>query len=188
MSTSRIALTVACCFSTVGLAAQAQPTAVSNPRAIEFDRPTQDPSRIKGYRVEVFRRGADPTAAQPIKALDVARPSSTSEGRIRISLGSVLQGLPNGEYVVTLKTIGLDGESSRSAPTDPFTVSGQAGRVSARTAPLPTGGSAPSPPPPAAPATVEPGAPPDHERGGRFWTIVGIAMGAAAILVPFLAR
>ena len=153
---------------------------VTNPRAIEFDIPNQT-VRITAYRLELFRRGADTQAAQPDWVVNIPRRDGPDEGpgTIRIDLTSALKGVPNGEYIATLRAVGANSLSPRSAPTAPFAVSGPGSRSSSDRG-LP---GTPAVTPPADPDPAQGGAP---DR--RLWTIIGLAMGAAAIIGPLLLR
>ena len=150
----------------------------SNPRALEFDVPEAETS-ISGYRVELFHSRADTSTAQAVNTLEIARASaSESGGRVRIEMKGLFANVPDGEYVVTLQTFGPDGASRRSEPAGPFQLSGHF-----------KGESRPAPGTEREPPTSEAGeTPPDHERGGRFWGIVGIVMGIAAIILPLILK
>jgi hypothetical protein len=170
------------------LSAQAPLANVSNPRAIEFEIAVQDRADVVGYRLEIFAIGSETPIGQFARLMDFRRASISPNGFVRIDLGNALDGLGDGIYVATLKILGPRGESARSAPTEPFVVTGLSNRPSPRPLVLtvPSTGRPPAPPP-------SPPPPPDtadtdtaNESHSKFWTIVGIAMAAAAILVPLL--
>ena len=83
-----------------------------------FDLPNQT-VRVTAYRLELFRRGSDTEAAQPDWVVNIPRRGGPDEGAgtIRIDLTTALKGLPNGEYVATLRAVGSNSLSSRSALT-----------------------------------------------------------------------
>jgi hypothetical protein len=164
-------------WSTAALA-QSPPKPV-NPRALEFDFPAEGLSDIVGYWLEVFPSGTITKSTQPRKIIYVATASRGSKGGLRVELGDNLDGLADGEYVVTLNVVSRLGQSPWSSPSEPFEVSGRASRS----------------PPPAAPAAravpMEPTPPtvpvaaatqPINEPHSRWWTaaIVGIVLSALA--------
>lgn len=163
---------------TVSLDAQSKSPLASNPRAIEFEIPSGDPSGITGYRIELFPRGADTRSVLPLKVFDVPQTPRANDTRIRIEFEGVLDGLSDGEYIATLRTLSSHGESARSDPTEPFALSGHAGSVR-REAAAPR-----APPSPASAPQPEP----EQEHRPPLAVIIGILMGAAAILVPLIAR
>ena len=159
---------------------QSQSSPIRNPRIIEFDIPNENRSRVDGYRIELFQSREDTSVAVPIKAVDVRRALRRDELSVRVDLRQVLEGVPDGEYVATLRTLGPDGPSARSEPTAPFLVSGGnpgGGGQSVSQQP----GQAEDPQPSA-------GREEGTDRGHWFWTAIGIAIGVAAILIPYLAR
>jgi hypothetical protein len=167
---------------TWGTAALAQSPAAVNPRAFEFDLPAEERSEIVGYWVEVFPSGSVGQSAQPLKAIYFARASRGSRGDLRLDLGNNFDGMADGEYVATLRVVGRLGVSPRSAPTEPFALSGRASRAPPPAAPAAR--RAPKEPTPQS-APVAVGAKPDNEPHPRWWTIaviVGIVVGA---FVPF---
>src|SRR5262245_44921112 len=155
-----------------------QPAALSvNPRAVEFDLPDAE-TEISGYRVELFHSRADTSTAQAVSTLEIARgAASETSGRIRIEMSKLFTDVPDGEYIVTLQTLGPNGPSRRSEPAGPFQLTGH---FKSEPRPAPAGE--------AGQTSGSNEAPPDHERGGRFWTIVGIAMGVAAIILPLILK
>jgi hypothetical protein len=140
------------------LTAQSTAGRVANPEAVEFDVPGAGGSEIDGYRVELFPTGSDTKSAEPVKTLELSSPSA-SDGKLRVDLRSSLEGLPDGAYVATIRTIRVDGQSARSEPTEPFLVSHNR-FVQDRVV----------------------------ERKERFWTKVGIAIGAGTMIIPLLVR
>ena len=143
------------------LDAQDQPPRVVNPEAVGFTLPNDAGTEFDSFRVELFRSGSDTQVASAVTSVTVAAEITPLEGRRAwVNIGGALGTLSDGEYVATIRTVGDQGESRRSVPSAPF------GVVSPLTAPLP----------------------PAEARQERFWTRVGIAIGAAAILIPFLLR
>jgi hypothetical protein len=141
------------------LTAQSTTGRIANPEVVEFDVPNAGASEVDGYRVELFPTGSDTTSAAPVKALEVSSTSSAAEGKLRVDIRGSLDELPAGEYVATVRTIRLDAQSARSAPTQPFLVSHSA----------------------VAQDLVV-------ERRERFWTKVAMAIGAVAMIIPFVLR
>lgn len=139
------------------LLAQSNAGRVTNPEAVEFDVPTELDSGIDGYRVEVFRTGSNTKSADAVKALEFSPTAAASEGKLRVEIRSSLEGLPDGEYLATIRTLRSNSQSARSEPTQPFLVSHGAlaqDRV--------------------------------IEQRERFWRKVGIAIGAGVMIIPFL--
>jgi hypothetical protein len=158
------------------------PLGVVNPRTIEFDLDADERSDVVGYWVEVFRRGSDTTSAPALKAMYLKKSSPGKKGGLRVDLGTALDDLADGEYVVTLRTVSQTGQSSRSVPTEPFALSGRAARNppsgvrAVRTAP-------PEPPPQPAPIVAQ--AKPGDEPRSRWWTVAFVAgiIGLVAAIV-----
>ena len=109
--------------------------------------------------MELFPTGSDTKSATPVKALEVSSTSTAAEGKLRVDIRGSLEELPAGEYVATVRTVHLDTQSARSAPTQPFLVSHSA----------------------AAQDLVV-------ERRERFWSKVAMAIGAVAMIIPFVVR
>jgi hypothetical protein len=166
-------------FSSSIMAGGAQSAALSvNPRAVEFDVP-QAETDIRGYRVELFHSRADTRTAQAVNALEITRTAaSESRGRVRIEMRELFDNVPDGEYIVTLQTVGSNGPSNRSEPAGPFRVSGHF-----KAARRPPSAGTPRPPSPGSDESAR-----NQEKEGRFWVIVGIAMGVAAFVVPFIIK
>jgi hypothetical protein len=139
--------------------AQSSAGRVANPEAVEFDVPDAGGAEIDGYRVELFPTGSDTKSAEPVNALELSSPSSASDGKLRVDIRSSLEGLPDGAYVATIRTLRVDSQSARSEPTQPFLVS-HSRFVQDRVV----------------------------ERKERFWTKVGIAIGAGTMIIPFIVR
>jgi hypothetical protein len=159
----------------VGRAAEQQPALPVNPRAVEFDDPETE-LEVSSYRVELFHSRADTRSAQAVSVLDVMKSVvSQNQGRVRIEIGQLFDNVPDGVYIVTLQVVGPGSLSDRSEPAGPFQVSGHFNGD-----PFASAGGAGSP----SPGPDDPGL--DHERGGRFWSIVGIAMGIATFIVSFI--
>jgi hypothetical protein len=150
---------------------QPPPAPLVNPRAIEFDLPAAGSADVTGYRVELFKSGSDTTSASPVRSLNIRKPRGRS-AQLRVDLRELLGNVPDGEYVATVRAVGRHGNSPRSLPTEPFTISGHGQPVDDLPAP------APSPDPEVAD--------PDREPWG--WTVAGIAMGVAAFLLGYLFR
>jgi hypothetical protein len=160
------------------LAAKAQSALPVNPQAVEFDLPDPE-TEVTGYRVELFHSKADTDIAQPVNSLEIARTAaSESRGRVRVVVSQLFAGVPDGEYVVTLQTLGPKGPSRRSPPAGPFRLSGH---FNGEPRPAAAGE-------PVQPSSSSTDTPPEHEKGGRFWTIVGIAMGVVAIILPLILK
>jgi len=176
--TSAGSILLAVLISSSALAGNEQQAALSvNPRAVEFELPDAG-EEISGYRVELFPSRADTKTALAVNALEVARAAaSESRGLVRIEMSKLFANVPDGEYVVTLQTLGPNGPSLRSEPAGPFQLTGHF-----------RGGPRPAPAGDAGQKSGSNEAPPDHERGGRFWTIVGIALGVAAIVAPLILK
>jgi hypothetical protein len=158
------------------------PPAVVNPRVVEFDLSAEERSDVVGYWVEVFPRGSETTSALALKAIYLKKSSPGNKGGLQIDVGTALGDLADGEYVVTLRAVSQTGQSARSVPTEPFVLSGRAGRNP------PSGAravrSAPTEPP-SPPAPIVAKAKPDDEPRSRWWTVafvVGI-LGVIATIV-----
>jgi hypothetical protein len=141
------------------LTAQSTTGRIANPEVVEFDVPSGGASEVDGYRVELFPTGSDTKSAAPVKALEVSSTSTAAEGKLRVDIRGSLEELPAGEYVATVRTIRLDTQSARSEPTQPFLVSHSA----------------------VAQDLV-------LERRERFWTKIAMAVGAVAMIIPFVVR
>jgi hypothetical protein len=153
----------------------AQPPSVSSPRAIEFDPPEKDLADVVGYRLEIFPIGSNAALDSPIRLVDFRESSVASSGSVRIVLGTALDGLPDGMYVATLRSLSSQAQSPRSAPTKAFAVTGLADRPAPQLLVLPIPSAASQP----APAAVE-----DSDSARRLpglWTFVGIALAVAAV-------
>ena len=156
------------------------PTAtVMNPKVIEFEIPEQS-SPVMAYRLEVFRSGTDTTSAQANWVVDIPqRDVPLADGVARVDLVKALDGIPNGEYVATLRVLGSVSDSPRSSPTQPFTIVDMSRRSSSN-AGIPGTVAQPGSPVSGAPQNAPP------ER--LLWTIIGIAMGVAAFIGPVVLR
>lgn len=174
--TGRLACTcVALAMSAFAAGAAAQPV---NPHTIEFDPPRQDRD-ITGYRIELFPSDVDVASAVPLRTLNVARLQGGES--LKVDLRRFLRGVPNGTYVATVRSLSRQGASARSAPTEPFTIADPDWPPEEDPPPLP-----PAPPPMPPSQTPDPDRPPDDEPWP--WTLIGIAMGIAAFVLPFLFR
>ena len=163
----------------LGMAGSEQSAALPvNPRAVDFEVP-ETGIEIRGYRVELFHSRSDTRTAQAVSSLDVTTAAaSRQQDRVLIEMRNLFVNVPDGEYIVTLQSLGPDGISDRSEPAGPFRVSGQfKSDADGRSAIEPKSST---------PRSDEPTA--DRERGERFWTIIGAAMGIAAFLVPFIIK
>jgi hypothetical protein len=152
-------LTAMClCLSSHQLAAQPRVRSV-NPEAIDFDIPTVDQPEQAEYRVEVFQADSDIHVAAPIKSIDLARRDFRDNGTFRLDLTSALNDVPDGNYVATVRaTSGT--QTVQTGPGETFVLSRH------RT-------------------------PEDRsalERRERFWTKIGLGIGAAILLVPLVLR
>jgi hypothetical protein len=171
-------------FLTWSTAALAQlTTEVVNPRSADFDLPADERSDVIGYWLEVFPRGSETTSAPALKATYLKKSPPANKGGLRIDFGTALDGLADGEYVATLRAVSQTGQSPRSAPSEPFAVTGRASRpsspgaVAARSTPT-------EPPPQPAPIAAE--AKPDDEPRSRWWSVafvVGIVIGVLATTI-----
>jgi hypothetical protein len=165
--------------------AQSPPVPV-NPRAAEFDFPPTERSAVVGYWLEVFLSGSDTTTLiLPLRTvyLEKASLSAGASGSLRLVFGSQLDGLADGDYVAVLRAAGRNGTSSRSAPSEPFSLSGRANRPfppapATRSATRAARIEPPSQSPPAA-ATSQP----DPDSRPRRWILGIIAVVVAVVLV-----
>jgi len=189
------ALGIVATLLTWGTAALAQSLPAVNPRAFEFDVPAQERSAILGYWIEVFPSGSVKDSTPSLRAIYRLRASRGNQGDLRLDLATDLDGLADGQYVATLRAIGRSGVSVRSAPSEPFEVSGRANRPPPAAAPVarrvqeePTPQSAavtaPVATPVATPVAAE--ATPDNEPRSRWWTVAFVAGIVLGILVPFI--
>ena len=169
---------------TWGTAARAQaPSVPVNPRALGFDLPAEGRSDIVGYWIEVFRSGPVTLSTPPVRVIYLVAGPRESNGGLQVDLGNHLDGLADGEYVVTLSVVGRLGVSPWSAPSEPFALSGLGNRSPPRAAPaarrLPT-----EPTPKSAPI-VAAANPNNNEPHSRWWTaaVVGIIL---SVLLPLV--
>jgi hypothetical protein len=165
------------------VAAQLPVAIPSNPRAMEFvTAAVDDRWDVVGFRLEIFPNGLDTEVGQSIRSMEFQKSASTG-GSVRIELGPVLDGLSDGLYIATVRSLARRGESPRSAPTTPFAVTGLADRPSPPAVVLPifSGPTLPV----STPSTVITRS--ANEPRSRFWTIVGIVI-AAAVIAPLLWR
>ena len=160
MSIRRVALifVVLLCLTAPHVGAQSPALSV-NPEAIEFEPPLLDSSSVTGFRFEIFLAGSDTTRDTPVETLDLSPGALGKDGRIRVELKDVVLDLPNGRYIATIRTVTL-GRSEQGEPSNPFVLARE-GSVADRV---------------------------DSVRRERFWTKIGIAIGAGIILVPLLVR
>ena len=152
--------------------------AIEQPRAIEFDM--ADAAGVRAYRIEVVRRD-DARRTTPVLAIDVPTPAPDSNGRVRLQFDELRDRLANGEYVLFVSAIGASGKSPRSAPSEPFIISNSSVKP----------GLEPKQPPEAEDPAPTPAPPPETEvqegpGRSRLALIIGIIIGAAALLVPML--
>lgn len=164
----------------------------TNPGMLELVVPpgSVNNSQQTTYRVEVFPASADLRVALPVRTTDVSARVSSS-GRAPLDLRRLLDGLEPGEYVATVSTLQAGIPSERSAPTAPFAIANAAANETAKgtneaAAVSPVGNAASSAAANQPPPDVPVPATPEDEKRERFWTRVAIAIGAAAILLPFL--
>jgi hypothetical protein len=154
------------------------PLAMVNPRVVEFDLSGDGGSDVVGYWVEVFPRGSATTSAPSVATMYLKKSSRGIAKGLRLDLRAALGDLADGEYVVTLRAVGQNGQSARSAPSEPFVLSGRAVRnppSGVRAAPA-----EPAPQPAPTVARAEP-----LEPRSRWWTVaffVGIAALVATIV------
>src|SRR5262249_42525892 len=115
--------------------------------------------------------------------MDFLESSVTASGLVRIELGSALDGLPDGMYVATLRSLSSTAESPRSAPTESFKVTGLADRPSPKGLGIPI--------PSTSSRQVSPGSSTstnaDSDKGvqWKLWSVVGITM-ATSIAMLFV--
>jgi hypothetical protein len=156
-----LALAATVGFLLVSCTASAQFRAHSvNPEAIEFEAEMLLDPVATGYRVEFFRAGYDTQRDDPVKMLNLPRGIVQEGGRVRVVIRDFVLDMPNGQYVATIRTIAGPRQSARSAPTDVFVLALD-GSPSQRVA---------------------------DDRRERFWTKVGIALGASVFLIPVVIR
>ncbi len=71
------------------------------------------------YVLEIFPAGADPTAANPVAAQNLGKPSIVN-GECQADVGQTIANLPPGNYIATVSAFG-NGISAQSAPSPQFT-------------------------------------------------------------------
>jgi hypothetical protein len=138
---------------------------IGNPGSLEFQI-VGGAASVSGYRVELFSSAGDPFAAPPVRVVDVPAAPGRTDEHVLIDLHAQLTGIPDGDYVATVRTISGGIASPRSQPTQPFFVSSGS---------LTAGGAS------ATGALEEAEAP-----RSRFWTKVAIAIGATIVVLPFV--
>ncbi len=137
----------------------AQPPAPArsiNPEAVEFDTPELSRPGITGYVVELFVAFADTQQDVPVTTKALGR-DALQGGIVRVDVKDLALDVPDGRYVATIRPQ-PSAVSDRSAPSDPFLLKRE-------------------------------GTPEDRvaeARRERFWTKVGIALGASLLLLPLL--
>ncbi|MGC4081717.1 MAG: hypothetical protein QM736_06340 [Vicinamibacterales bacterium] len=110
------------------------------------------------WHVELLRAADAPATAQPVKAWD-SRATRVDTG-LRVEFGDKLIGVPDGEYIATIRAAGPGGPVGVAGP---FVIDGHA-------------------------ASGATNASDDQRRSDRYWTKVAIAIGAAIVVIPFLVR
>jgi hypothetical protein len=160
MHGTTIAVVIAALLSigTTSVAAQSQGRSV-NPESLEFDPLLGGQPDLTEYRVDVFAADSDPRLARPIKSIDLRRRDLRDDGSVRIELTSVLNDVPDGRYVATIRAVSGT-QTVQSGPSETFVLS-RNGTVADRVA---------------------------LERRERFWTKVGFAIAGGILFVPLLLR
>ncbi|MFN8065278.1 MAG: hypothetical protein U0P82_10815 [Vicinamibacterales bacterium] len=133
---------------------------VANPGAIEFDVEGSIAPPPTLWHIELLRASDAPATAQPVKTWD-SRSVQVEGSRVRVELAAALDGVPDGEYVATIRVAGTGGAIGVAGP---FVVYGH--------------GAA------AAPAEKSP----EERLHERKWTRVAIGIGAAILILPFVVR
>lgn len=158
MRTQTLVLAVALvAFAAPSATAQAPAARSINPEAVEFDTPVTSTPGVTGFVVEIFVATADPERDAPVTAKTLGRDALQRTGIVRVELKDLVLGIPDGRYMATLRTEPSVG-AVRSEPSDPFLIR-QAGTPQDRQA---------------------------EASRERFWTKVGVAIGAGLLLVPLL--
>jgi hypothetical protein len=155
-----VAVVIAAFYLTANPLAAGQQGRSVNPEAIEFEAQPIDRPDLTQYRVEFFKSPADPRFDFPFKSIEVDTAMQRDDGILRVDLDTVLEGLPDGEYVARLRAMGETGPLDVRAPLEFFLLTRQAD-LQEQT---------------------------DLNSRERFWTKVGFAIMGALLLVPFLAR
>lgn len=110
----------------------------------------------RSYRLELFAPTSNPDSDQPVKSTDVH--VDRVDSVIRVSLAPAIVAIPDGEYKAVLRVVDASGPAIQSRPSNVFVLSREES-LADRVA---------------------------IEHRERFWTKVGIAIGAAAMLIPFI--
>src|SRR5439155_11233918 len=113
--------------------------------------------------VDFFVAGADPRQAIPVKSIELGPRARRDDGTVWVEVMPALTGVPDGQYVATISTIGENGPVAQSDPSEQFVLS-------------------------RAPTAIDAAEQAELERRERFWTKVGFAIIGGILLVPLLIR
>ncbi|MBS1817550.1 MAG: hypothetical protein JSU08_06455 [Acidobacteria bacterium] len=133
---------------------------VANPGAIEFEVEGSAAPVPALWHIELLRASDAPATAQPVKAWDSGSVQAAG-ARVRVELAGVLDDVPDGEYVATIRVAGPGGPIGVAGP---FIVYGHGATAASA------------------------GKSPEERRNERKWTRVAIAIGASILLIPLVVR
>ena len=145
-------------LSVVASTTTAQTVARSvNPEAVEFETPVAETPGLIRYRVDLFVAGADTERDTPVASMELPPDALGRDGRVRVELKNLILEAPDGRYVATLRAV-AGANTRQSQASDPFVLARESS---------PEGRVA-------------------EEKRERFWTKVGIAIGASLLLLPLI--
>lgn len=88
----------------------------SGPRQVVFQASPDHATLVNSYRLDIFAKGADPSAATPIASTNLGKPTpDPTSNDITVDETTFFSALPSGTYIATVSAVGSGGES-RSAP------------------------------------------------------------------------
>jgi hypothetical protein len=97
--------------------AQQMTVRLANPTIVEVRVSGAPASDSDTYRLEIFPAGADTQSATPLRTVDFSAAALGGPDRSRFDIAGTLNGLPEGEYIATVRTVTATGMSARSAPS-----------------------------------------------------------------------
>jgi hypothetical protein len=87
------------------------------PAAVAFT-PSDDPTLVRTYRLEIYGAGAVPGTTAAVAVRDLGMPAVVG-GESTVDISSMLAALPAGTYTAAVVAVGSGGEA-RSASSEPF--------------------------------------------------------------------
>jgi hypothetical protein len=157
MRTALVALFVVASLAVSAAPTRAQTLGVNvNPEAVEFAAPSLARQNVTGYLVELFVAFTDTQRDIPV-TMTTLGPDALKGGTVRVDLRQLTFDVPDGRYVATIRPE-PGSIVDRSIPSDPFWLKRE-------------------------------GTPDDRvaeAKRERFWTRIGVALGAGLLVIPLV--